>query len=230
MGCAGEVSRLQRLSACLREQPRVLVLMVVGIAMFGLGVSPAVEDATVSLALVVIGAGTIVLGVLVPVVGTVEIGPGGFRLQLVEQERDASFQAFVTGEYTEQLRACAAWLTCDAERAAELVKRVLVDGYIDQPRVGSDGMHRYLLCRLVQRARADVLLHGAPAAALDHAGDGSTLCALDFEDRLLLVLRHREALSPEAVAAVVGWSVDETRIAIEAAEIRLQSPPLAEKP
>lgn len=226
MGCAEERPWGRRAAACLTGNPRLVVLLVVGIGAFVAGVSPVVADVALSSALVVVGAGVVVLGTLAPVVREVDIGPGGFRLKLVEQARDDAFAAFLTDDYVEQLRGCATSLICDAGRAAEVVERVLVDGYVNQARVSPDGMHRYLLCRLVQRSRAELLLASARSELPAADGIGSALCSLDFEDRMVLVLHHREALTPESIAGVLGLSVNEVRTAIDAAQLRLPPPPV----
>jgi hypothetical protein len=101
------------------------MLPVVALAMVAWGAFD--RAGTVSIALIVVGAGMFFIGMLLPTLTEFQIGPGGFSATL--RERDREIRASLEPD-AESLMHTAASLAGSPEAGRELLDQALVETYL----------------------------------------------------------------------------------------------------
>jgi DNA-directed RNA polymerase specialized sigma24 family protein len=167
----------------------------------GAGIGLSDHAPSVSIALVVIGAGMFFIGTMMPTLSEFQVGPTGFSAKL--RERDQEFQA-VFGPNADQLARIGTWLAGSPEAGKELVERALVETYMRWPQSQHTDPADAVRQRMVEMA-PPAQPPPAPAAAQQQAGANdllSRLIALPVAERSALVLHLLEGLSTETVASI----------------------------
>jgi|GEM_PF-5632947 len=159
---------------------------------------------TVSVTLIVIGAGMFFIGTLIPALTEFEVGPTGFSAKL--RERDLDFNAAL-GPETDRLVRTATWLTGGAEAGRELAERALIETYMRWPHEQIDNPANAVRERMVQMAPPAAPPPPPPTAnPQEHVDDTenllSKLIALPVAERSALVLHLLEGFDTHAVASI----------------------------
>lgn len=160
--------------------------------------------------LIGLGGGTLVLGVVLPLVTEVELGPGGLKFK--QSAREQEFRPVILAEVEqESLRRFAALLTGDAkERQANvlcvLVRLVLGASALGLPGGGAGGPAP------LRPAEGD----DEAAAAL------SALAILSPYQRALVLLRRYRDIDEDEIARIVDRPVGTVRHDLREAESKLE--------
>jgi DNA-directed RNA polymerase specialized sigma24 family protein len=183
--------------------------------------------------LIGLGGGTLVLGVVLPLVTEVELGPGGLKFK--QSAREQEFRPVILAEVEqESLRRFAALLTGDASRTTDLVEEALARMYAVLPTVPAEERQANVLCVLVR------LVLGASALGLPGGGAGgpatlrpaeeddeaaaalSALAILSPYQRAVVLLRRYRDIDEDEIARVVDRPVGTVRHDLREAESKLE--------
>jgi DNA-directed RNA polymerase specialized sigma24 family protein len=164
----------------------------------GVGIGVSNHAPSVSIALVVIGAGMFFIGTMMPTLSEFQVGPTGFSAKL--RERDEDFQA-IFGPNADQLARIGTWLAGSPQAGKDLAERALVETYMRWPQEQADPADA-VRERMV--ALAPPAQQAPPVAAPQEGADDllSRLITLPVAERSALVLHLLEGLSTEAVASI----------------------------
>jgi hypothetical protein len=157
---------------------------------------------TVSVTLIVIGAGMFFIGALIPTLTEFQVGPAGFSAKL--RERDGDFSA-VLGPEAQQLIRTGTWLAGDPVAGRDLAERALVETYMRWPQERADNPADAVRERMVEMAPPATPAPPPSAAPGQASGAGdllSRLIALPVAERSALVLHLLEGLDTHTVAAI----------------------------
>lgn len=163
----------------------------------GAGIGLSNHSPSLSIALVVIGAGMFFIGTMMPTLSEFQVGPTGFSAKL--RERDEDFEA-IFGPNADHLARIGTWLAGSPQAGKELAERALVETYLRWPQHQADPTDA------VRERMVELAPPAQPAAApAAQAGAGdllSRLIALPVAERSALVLHLLEGLSTETVASI----------------------------
>lgn len=106
--------------------PREITLPVVALAMLGSGVI-AHKAPTVSVTLIVVGAGMFFIGVLLPTLTEFQVGTSGFSAKL--RERNEEVRTAID-PHSEELLRTAALIAGSPEKGRELLDQALIETYM----------------------------------------------------------------------------------------------------
>lgn len=161
------------------------------------------KQETVSVTLIVIGAGMFFIGALIPILTEFQVGPAGFSAKL--RERDDDFHT-VLGPEADQLARTATWLAGGPEAGRDLVERALIETYMRWPLERADDPADAVRERMVEMAPPATAPPPPAAEPHSQASGGSDLLskliALPVAERSALVLHLLEGLDTHAVAAI----------------------------
>lgn len=163
----------------------------------GAGIGLSDHAPSVSIALVVIGAGMFFIGTMMPTLSEFQVGPTGFSAKL--RERDEDFQA-IFGPNADQLARIGTWLSGSPQAGKELAERALVETYMRWPQEQGDPTDA------VRERMVELAPPAQPVPAVPQQGGAgdllSRLIALPVAERSALVLHLLEGLSTETVASI----------------------------
>lgn len=203
-------------------------MLALGVALLLVGVIPELGE-TVAIALIVLGAGIFLVGVLLPLVSEFQIGPGGFSAKL--RERDREFEAALSAEQL-SLSRLGAWLAGDHAEGKRLAEEALRATYLTwrQARGNPSEAVRAQLVALAPEAMA-----GPASTTGTGTADGpeallAALSALPKDSRAALVLQLLEGMETEAIGAILGRSSEAARGAVETGLAELGSARAKGKP
>jgi DNA-directed RNA polymerase specialized sigma24 family protein len=157
---------------------------------------------TVSVTLIVIGAGMFFIGALIPTLTEFQVGPTGFSAKL--RERDLDFHT-VLGPEADRLVRTATWLAGGAEAGRDLAERALIETYMRWPQERIDNPADAVRERMVEMAPPAT---APPVTTEQHSQAGesgdllSRLISLPVAERSALVLHLLDGLDTQAVAAI----------------------------
>jgi DNA-directed RNA polymerase specialized sigma24 family protein len=187
------------------------------------GVFLDVADAT-GIALIVIGAGVFLIGVLLPLISEFQVGPGGFSAKF--RERDREFEAALNSEQM-QLARLGAWLAGDPHSGKQLAEQALRDTYLRWPDARTDpgnAVRRHLVSLAPERPGVATATTTSPEGTAETpTALPSILAALPKERRGALVLHLLEDLSVEDVSRVIGRTPEEVAADIDRGLTELSS-------
>lgn len=160
----------------------------------GIGIA---GHASVSIAMVVIGAGMFFIGTMMPTLSEFQVGPTGFSAKL--RERDEDFQT-IFGPNADQLARIGTWLAGSPQAGKELAERALIETYMRWPEAHTDPTDA------VRQHMVELAPPAQPAPATPQPGAAgdllSRLIALPVAERSALVLHLLEGLSTDTVASI----------------------------
>jgi hypothetical protein len=223
MGCPEKTKVWKRAWRGVLTSPRGVLLAAAGAGTFWAGI--VLRSNTLGLPLIVLGAGGLTLGLILPLVGEAEIGPGGFKLKLVKAERDSQFTPSTTPEQQESLQRFVTLLSGDLKRAPELVAEALERTYTVWNRIQEEDRRAHIICTLVR------LVIGASAVGMfeghipGHEGTTQALLSLDLRARAIVLLHHFEDIGEEDIAKVLDMPTEAVRRELHEAETRVASIP-----
>lgn len=198
---------------------RGILLAVVGIALLMAGVVLASES--IGLTLIWLGVGVLALGIVLPLVVEVAVGPGGLTIKQAFRERDAEIEPLVLAENeTNSLQRFARLLTGDVERAPVVVEEALARTYRVWTDIPERDLNLHILCALVRVAlgagKLRLLGGGGPATASPPTTPASAdevsstdqaLASLPMDVRAVLLLRHVQDVDEPHIAWILGRPV-----------------------
>jgi DNA-directed RNA polymerase specialized sigma24 family protein len=187
------------------QSVRTAILLVTGVVLVAAGIFLKVRE-TVALALIVIGAGEVTMGAVLPRLSELEIGPTKFSAKL--RDRDAEFRPIYEQE-AERLTRLAA-LVSEAEAAPRLTEQALAKTYAALPTARTEGPEVYTRSELVE----ELSQHHAPVSEAtpklpDQAGGNGwrgladALGQLSADRRLAVALKVYDQLDDGAIAKVL---------------------------
>ena len=215
----------------LIASPRSLVLALLGTAMLALGI--ILKEDAVGVPLIIVAAGTLSFGVVLPNVQKAQVGTAGFTLEMATRARDEEYAPFLAGQ-RESLQRLAYLLTGSARQAADLSGEALTRAYADWHRIPSDERLFYLWCAVTRHAlgMAALGLLGPPEEGpADWEGADPRLemealrnvLALPPRLRAVAVLRHYQDLDESLIARALDLQREDVEAAMTDAESRLAS-------
>jgi DNA-directed RNA polymerase specialized sigma24 family protein len=208
---------------------RSAALCVLGLTMLGSGfLYDGANKDVVASALILLGAAELAIGVLLPRLQELEIGPGGFRTKLTAE--DTAFRPVVTAE-APRLERFAKLMCGDSGLARELVEEALAMTREQQRRVPKSERSRLALrtlIELVETAAERRWMRGlgtnseAPDTSDSDRAVIEALRRVEFEARAAFVLRVDWALGVEDIAGLLDRTADAVREDIERARAELR--------
>jgi hypothetical protein len=182
-------------------EARAIVLPAVALTMVAVGV--LLGNDTVSVTLIVIGAGMFFIGALIPTLTEFQVGPTGFSAKL--RERDLDFHT-VLGPEADRLVRTATWLAGGPEAGKDLADRALIETYMRWPHERIDNPADAVRERMVEMAPPATAPPPPATGQYGQASDSgdllSKLIALPVAERSALVLHLLEGLDTHAVASI----------------------------
>jgi DNA-directed RNA polymerase specialized sigma24 family protein len=197
---------MARWATALRRDRRILGLCLLGTGMLVAGFLFPGSQATVATSLIVAGAAAVAIGVLLPRIDELTVGPG--RLEMTPPV------SFVAGD--ERLSRFGHLMCGDAAQARELAEEALGIARLGRRTADERGpIALRALIDLLETAEERRWLHGKPKRASgtppEIAPIIEALGELDFIVRVEFLLRVDWALRVEDVAALLDRSVDMIR-------------------
>jgi DNA-directed RNA polymerase specialized sigma24 family protein len=190
---------------------RSLLLFTVGGAVFGAGLVAPGGLAAVATTLIVVGAGQMSVGLLLPRLTEFEIGPGGVKTKM---DTETTRPRMLFEAEANRLNRFAYLMCGDRAQAREIVELALRRVNGRQRRIPSDQrgvITLRTLIELLDTASERRWLRGIVAGPSDPQGDQTpadaivdALSRLDLETRAAFVLRVDWPLPPEEVALLMG--------------------------
>jgi DNA-directed RNA polymerase specialized sigma24 family protein len=204
---------------------RSTALCVIGVGLLVAGFFYPGSQSAVATTLVVMGSGEVAVGLLLPRMTELEIGPGGVKTKIaVALEQDATLFEVQPASLTR-----FAVLMCgDPDQGRELVEEALARGRQHQRRLSQGERGVFVLRTLVDlldTATERSWLRGettSVAGSLANDGVAEALRSLEFGVRAAFLLRVDWPLRSEEVASVLGRTVDAVRTDVELARERLR--------
>jgi DNA-directed RNA polymerase specialized sigma24 family protein len=187
---------------------RNALVPVVGFLMLVAGVVLTGLTDAVAIALIVVGAGMFLIGILLPALTEFEIGPGGFSAKL--RERDDEARVALEPD-SERLGRIAMWLSGDPSAGKALAEEALAEIRVhwqesrrEDPRAAA----RRRLVELAAKAAPAVGPGGVVAtpATSEPAAEEllSRVASLPVEERSALVLRLIDGMGTDQIAGALG--------------------------
>jgi DNA-directed RNA polymerase specialized sigma24 family protein len=197
---------------CLTSDPRGIGVSLLGIAVFGGGLALRIRGGGPQVAF--FGAGLVVLGLLLPVVGEVELSLTKLKITTEFHRRDEEFKPFVEAERGHLYRF-AVLMVGDPSAARDMVEDALESSYVVWRRLVDVQRGRYVLCRLTHLAVDRSIFSntlGTPLVAQDvpeaePLETARTLSQLRPSLRVVLLLRHYESMDEVDIADMLGRPV-----------------------
>jgi DNA-directed RNA polymerase specialized sigma24 family protein len=211
---------------------RGLALCLLGAVMLAAGFfyQGPKQDAIASI-LILLGAGELAIGLLLPRLNELEVGPGGFRTKLAAADNE--FRVIFNAE-APRLERFAKLMCGEPSLARELVEEALARTEEQQrhlPRSERGAFALRTLIELLETADERIWLRGPPRARVASATTAprgreteitSALRELDFPVRAAFLLRVDWPLRTEEVAGVLDRDVDVVREYIARARAQLE--------
>jgi DNA-directed RNA polymerase specialized sigma24 family protein len=182
--------------------------------------------------LVLAGAGMLPIGVLLPRLSELEIGPAGFRTKLTDD--DTEFRPIFNAE-APRLNRFAKFMCGNASLARELVEEALARTREQQraiPRADRGVVALRTLIELLETVGERRWLRGRPGATRRPRGDSESsdpdravaeaLAGLDFFVRVAFILKVDWPLTTEEVAAILNRPLNAVREDIGQARAQLK--------
>ncbi len=151
-----------------------------------------------------------------------------------EGGRTHDFSAFF-GRYARDLAATVALATGDVAGAEDAIQEAMAIAYSDWHRVSRMGRPDIWVLRVAQRKAIDAWRKGRREGALDEEVTRAStpdvvqrlwvtwgLANLTPEDRILVILRHRDALSVDEIAVALRKPPNTVAVALKRARHRLR--------
>lgn len=215
----------------LIASPPSILLALLGTAMLVLGIM--LKEDAVGVTLIILAAGTLSFGVVLPNVQKAQVGTTGFTLEMATRVRDEEYAPLLAG-HRESLQRLAYLLTGSARQAADLSGEALTRAYADWHRIPSDERLFYLSCAVTRHALGMAALGLLGAQEEDPAdSEGAdprlesealrNLLALPPRLRAVAVLRHYQDLDESQIGRALDLQREEVEAAVADAEARLAS-------
>jgi DNA-directed RNA polymerase specialized sigma24 family protein len=221
--------------AGLLSEPKGIIVGLLGVAVFGAGIWVKIASRTdVGLTVVFLGIALVVLGLLLPLISEFELSLTSVRFKTQFGGRDEEFRPFVDAERG-HLYQFALLFLCEPAMATTLVEDAFASTYLAWRRLGDEERGRHVLCRLAHLALGRTALFGLPLASDDSGADSTSddqeeplrtahiLRRLPADLRLILLLKHYEAIDEQDIARMLGRPIDEVNSCLQRATSMMQS-------
>lgn len=225
MSCRRGPGLWLRLGRALYANPRSIILAIAGL---GLTVAGVFLEGEVGVTLLVLGVGVLVLGVVLPIVGEVELGPGGLKFKQAERELDDELGPVLLEEQERQsLQRFAALLAGDTDQAAGFVEEALARTYAVLHSMAPEERQAHVLCALVRLVLGMSTLHLGPPPSAARGNQASkemidALGSLSSYQRAIVLLRHYRDVEEKDIAWIADRHVEEIRADLREAESRME--------
>ena len=187
-----------------------LSVLGLGVLFFILGL--VLSNKALGMTIVILGAGTLTIGVLLPAVIEADIGPQGIRIKPFIDRRDREFASYLTTGIHGYLERFAEQLCGQKEQATALADDALLALSEQWDRVQSDDRRLFLLCTIVALAGGRSLLDAVSVLADGpSASPTSVLLKMPFERRAIALLSHYSRVGEEDVARMLRRTVEDVR-------------------
>jgi DNA-directed RNA polymerase specialized sigma24 family protein len=186
---------------------RGIALAAVGIALLAIGLLLGDDRGGIATALIVIGAGQVTMGVLLPQLTELEIGPGGFKAKLRARDEEIGV---VVERQGRQLAELAAFLGAGADGAQGAAEAALARTYAEAPPPEDPVARakRHLVERVTMSTRAPPPAEPGPPEGDAWRRLSTALATLPAESRAALVLSVHDGMSEEEIAELLGGTVE----------------------
>ena len=202
---------------------RTAILLITGVLLVAAGIFLKLREA-VALALIVVGAGEVTMGAVLPRLSELEIGPTKFSAKL--RDRDAEF-APIHEQEAERLARLAAMVS-NPQAAPSAAEQALAKTYASLPSAREEGPEVFARRELVgalssHRAPAPQATPPAPdeASGEDWRRLADALAQLSGDSRLALALKFYDRLDDGAIAKVLKLPPEEVPTLIAQGSERL---------